>query len=188
MSGVPPVDTSLKPIADITNPGGWTTAPLWSDIDDPNPVTPDGTVITSPSNPKSSHFFECDLTAETDEIVSIQILYVARKSTGAKNLAITTEVRVKGDESVIQSFITSLLTTTLTLYTAPLIDTFVAGGEALKIHTFMVSSGKGNPAAGEIDAITVDVGTQTPVVTGQPYSTRMTHIMGGVSGWKSGAN
>lgn len=185
MAGALPVDTGLSPVADIVNPGGWTTAPLWSDIDDLT-TAPDAAVITSPSNPKSPDFFECDLTAETDEIASIQISHMARKSSGAKNLSITTEVRVKGDESIIQTHTTSLLTTSLQRYEAPLVDAFVAANEPLKIHVSMVSSGKGSPAAGEIDAITVDVGTQTPVVTGQPYSLRVAHVAGAISGARPG--
>ncbi len=58
-----------RPISDLDNRGVWTTAPLWSDIDDAIP-TGDASVVLSDSNPAPAEPFTVDLGTITDPTLS----------------------------------------------------------------------------------------------------------------------
>ncbi len=83
-----------RPFADLDNTGVWTTAPLWSDIDDGD--SPDGTVVVSDTTPTTSEPFTVDLSTLVDPALSTgHILRIrwAKNSGGGGGKTIRIELR-----------------------------------------------------------------------------------------------
>ena len=84
-----------RPTSDLDNTGSWTTAPLWSDIDDG--ASPDGTVVVSDTTPVVTEPFTVDLGSTiTDPGVGTgHVLRIrwAKNAGGGGNMTIRIELR-----------------------------------------------------------------------------------------------
>ena len=84
-----------RPASDIDNTGGWTTSPLWSDIDD-SVGSGDGSVVLSDSTPTSAKPFTVDGTTISDPSSSSgHVLRIrgAKNATGGANYDLVCQLR-----------------------------------------------------------------------------------------------
>jgi len=125
-----------RPIGDLDNTGVWTTAPLWSDIDEGG--AGDGTVILSDSSATASETFTVDGATVTDPSVSTgHILrgHWAKNATGGANFVFHLQLRQGYSSEAAQGTLIATLV-------SPAIS-----GTTLQTDTYTLS-------AGEADSIT----------------------------------
>lgn len=143
--------------------GGWSTTPLWQDIDE-DIDSPDGQVITSPNNPGVTNEINFTVTCPADvgTVTSANLRVRARKSAAAGRTVTLTQVSWTGSGTLQNpniAFSTGALTENLTNYASgsQSVSVTKAQCDASLMAIVPQTTGTGAGRAAVVDTFNLDI-------------------------------